>query len=271
MVAARTATIVGAASLCLLSMAARGAPVREAGRERPARPAPRDERFVEGAMAVGSYLKNRGNASARPDGSGTAQNRYQLFLRDRAATDQWRFLGDLVFLTDRHRSAFKPVSMDYYLAAARRVGVRTLQIGRDEAFALDRSGKRSRYWDVRMGLGSEGRASAGGSVGWFFKNDGHSARPDLSGEAFLRYAAFLNMTPWRQAVVRVNADFLTDKRQRRFVPAALDLAVRTGWVFADSSELVAGWEPRYSLDREHAAHAWTLSAIYRFDSVSVTQ
>lgn len=250
--------------LDLLAVVALAAPPREAGREAPAPPDARADRYTEGVATVGSWLANRGNVSARPDGSGAARTLVGLAIRDHQSGDRVRFLGDAVFLTDRAGVLSRVASIDYYLGAA---GVNDnggwFQVGRDEARPLDRSGFSFRTWDLRVGKTWKAGGSAGLFAGWFFKNDGRPARPDLSGEACMRYSAFFRVE--RGALgLRVDADLMTDARRRRYRPVSLDLSVAPFARWGDG-ELSVAYKPWFTLDRRGAVEAWLLSVGYRFD------
>lgn len=246
------------------------APVRQTGWERPLKPSPEDAsggaRFADGFLSVGGYAGNRGAASARPDGSGAAAVREELFLRDHLDSDRWRFVGDAVALSDRRRVALRPASVDYYVGAARHSEFGWAQVGWEEALALDESGRSSRAWDLRLGRSAYAETwSAGGYVAWLLRNDGREARPDLSGEALLRYAGFIEAAPRGPLRLRLHGALVTDRRRRAAAPVSLDLAASIGAAWKDF-EIGLGWEPRLSLDRRGSVDAWTLSTTMRFDS-----
>lgn len=249
--------------LQLLAAVALAAPPREVGHEQPAPLDLKAERYTEMFLTLGSYLGNRGNASARPDGSGTAQVLTHLAIRDHAPGDHTRFLADLAFVQDRKKVLAKPSSFDYYIAMTRlSEDGRFLQVGRDEALPLDIPGRSTRYWDLRGGK-YWGR-SFGLFAGWHFKNHLTPAMPDLSGEAFMRYAFFLKIPPEGPVSLRVDGDFLTDEHRRRWRPASLDLSV-AGLVNWKRSQFGVAYKPWYNLVRRGISEAWLLVYIYHFD------
>lgn len=233
--------------------------------EQPASTELKSFRFTDGFTAVGHYVGNRGNASARPDGSGTARTRLQLLLRDRASADQFRLFGHGVFLTDRQGSMLKIASVDYYVGLTRHGDTGGwLGLGRGEALPLDRKGKSTRFWDLRLGRAyAAGPTLVGGFVGWNFKNDGRPARPDQSGEAYLSYSAFLNLRLAGPLRARVNADLLTDRERRRYRPVSLDLKTSLGLVHG-GSEAAFAYEPWYGAGATH--ETWSILYTFRFDS-----
>lgn len=240
---------------------------REAEREQAVEVESQAFRFTDGFFGAGQYVANRGNAAARPDGSGAARSRYQLFLRDRASADQVRLLAHGVFLTDRAGSLFRLASLDYYLGLTRHADSGGwVGVGRGEALPLDRKGLSRRFWDLRVGTTrSGGPVRSGLYAGWFFKNDGRPARPDHSGEALFKYTGFLHLSPKGPFRARLEADFLTDERRRRYRPVSVDVRVELA-ARREGSELAVAWEPWYMLDRRGVAEAWTVTYVFRFDS-----
>lgn len=243
--------------------AALAAPVRDAGRESPG-PVQKDaDRYTEVAVTFGNYLRNRGSASARPDGSGAANSRTQFYLRDHSDGDLIHFIADGVLLSDSDKF-YRPASLDYYLGVRKQSpSGRFLGIGREEALPLDRKGFNSRAWDLRLGTAWLSGGAAGAYVGWFFKNDGRPARPDLSGEAYLRYAVFLHGRNGPVAF-RVDGDFVTDERRRRYRPASLDLSV-AGAIHWKRWEISLAYKPWIPLDRKGTIESWLLGFTFRFD------
>lgn len=195
-------------ALCLLTGGAWGGPVRMLLGQYPLPAGEGLERTQNGFLKVGNFLENPdGAASARPDGTGSAYNLYQLFLHDGVRGAKAGFVGDLLLLTDRGSGSKLRVSeLDYLLGVAFRQRDLRLQFNREESKPLDRRGPGWRYWDVRgeweftRSLGGRVRpppgrraldASVGGALGagWFLHNSGYHARFDRTGKAALRYHA----------------------------------------------------------------------------------
>ena len=248
------------------------APVYEAGREPPIPYEERKERSDSVQFALDEYLANRGDAAARPDGSGSAQSRLRLSLVDMASDEQARALGDVMMLTDRRASGVRAASLEYYLGLERASEEgHFLRIGRDEALPLDRGGKSTRDWELRLGRALRGKLwTLGMFVAWDFKNDGRPARPDYSGESYLDYAAFGRMEMAGPLWLEGEADFLTDVHRRRYAPASLEGSVSLG-VTLGLVEAKLGWRPWRMLDRGGAVDSWLASLSVRFDSQRPSQ
>ena len=243
--------------------AALASPVREAGRERPAAVQKDGSRFTEVLLSYGSYLGNRGAASARPDGSGSANSRTQFFLRDHSEGDLVHFIADGILLSDTQK-LYKPTSVDYYLGLRKQSpSGRFLGVGREETLPIDRKGFNSRAWDLRLGTAWTAGGAAGGYVSWFFKNDGRPVRPDQSGDAYLRYSLFLH-TAKGPVGFRVDGDFVTDERRRRYRPSALDLSVAAA-INWNRWEISAAYKPWITLDRRGIAESWLLAFTFQFN------
>ena len=259
--------ILGLLAAAIPAVAALAAPVYEAGREPPQPYVDRKERFDAAALGLDEYVANRGSASARPDGSGSAQSRLRLSLMDCAENDQARALGDAVLLTDRHRAGGRAASLEYFLGLERvSEEGHFLRLGRDEALALDQKGKSTRVWDMRLGRALHGEIwSVGAFVGWDFKNDGRPARPDNTGEAYLSYSVFGRMELKGPLFLEGTADFVTDAHRRRYAPAGLEGAV---WLSAKLAMVEAGlgWRPWRTLDRRGVVDTWLASLKVRFNS-----
>ncbi|MBI4345497.1 MAG: hypothetical protein HY553_01490 [Elusimicrobia bacterium] len=255
-------------ALLWLAASAHAVPIRDAGREQPASIEGKTERFTEFFLNVGSYVGNAGNVSARPDGSDAARQRTQLYLRDRSGGDLSHVIADLIFLHDASRK-FKPASLDYYLGYRKQSeSGRWLAVGRDEALPLGRSGKSSRTWDLRVGRSWLDAGAFGLFAGWYFKNDGRPARPDQSGEAYLRYSTFL-VSARGPVTLRVHGDFLTDERRRRYRPASLDLNVAAALNYK-TYEVSVAYNPWYPFDGARGVvESWLVSFAYRFDGRTV--
>lgn len=251
-----------------LAASAGAVPIRDAGGERPSPIEGKTERFTEFFLQLGSYLGNAGSVSARPDGSGAARQRTQLYIRDRSGGDLSHFIADLIFLHDRAQT-LKPASLDYYLAYRKQTEAgRWISVGRDEALPLGRAGRSTRTWDLRLGTSWLDAGALGVFASWFFKNDGRPARPDQSGEAYLRYSTFLHSARGPVAF-RINGDFLTDERRRRFRPASLDLNA-TAALNYKGYEIAVTYNPWFPFDGARGVvEAWLLSFAYRFDGRTV--
>lgn len=253
--------------LALLAAPVFAAPVYEGGREPPVPYEERKERFDSVRLALDEYLANRGSAAARPDGTGSAQSRLRLSILDMAPMDQARVLADAMFLSDRRTSGVRAASMEYYLGVERTVAEGNFfRLGRDEALPLDRKGKSTRDWELRLGRALRGEIWAlGASVGWDFKNDGRAARPDYTGETYLDYAAFARLGLKGPLWLQGQADFFTDAHRRRYAPASVEGSL---WLIAtiEKVELGLGWKPWRMLDRAGAVDTWLASLAVRFDS-----
>ncbi|MBI5202484.1 MAG: hypothetical protein HY925_12910 [Elusimicrobia bacterium] len=247
--------------------AALASPVRDAGRERPAAAQKDAPRYTEFVLTAGSYIGSKGGASARPDGSGGARSRTQLYLRDHSDGDQLHFIADGILLSDTAR-IYKPTSLDYYLGLRKQSSEgRFLGVGREETLPLDRKGFSSRAWELRAGTAWTAVGAAGAYAGWFFKNDGRPVRPDQSGEAYLRYALFLH-TARGPLAFRLDGDFLTDKGRKKYRPAALDLSVAAA-VNWTQFEVSLAYKPWITLDRKGVAESWLLGFTYQFDGRNI--
>ncbi|MFH2204806.1 MAG: hypothetical protein ABIJ96_16955 [Elusimicrobiota bacterium] len=208
----------------------------------------KDERFQTGYLRLGHFIRNNDRAaSARPDGSGSAYNLYQLYFNDAFQGKKANFLADLLFLSDRERdSNFNLASFDYLLGLAFKGPVWNLQFDREEGIPIDRGGGSWRYWDVRASLsGASGEPKKQGlgrlpahmrpkssplqlrwtaTVGYFLHNKSYPARPDRTGLAQMRYCGRAEILPGTEAVSLIGeADFLTEK-YRALKPVAVEVS-----------------------------------------------
>lgn len=269
----------------LLASDIQGAPVRDVGRTWDG-PLSLDNRYQYGFIDWGSYVINKGGAaSARPDGSGSALFQYRGYLEDAINGDQLKCLADMSFLTDRQSPpTFKPRSFDYLLGVSTRGENLKLQFDREEFIPLDRSGLNYRYWDVRgsyiFNLASGDTAGIKNlnrkptsyglsgvlSAGYFLHNADMPARIDNSGLAFMRYRAGVNAQLMDGLILfRGDADFLTDRNDRRYAPADLDLALGIGTSY-QGSEIMIYRKTRQALDRGGYAGYYFISFRQYFDS-----
>lgn len=207
------------------------------------------ERFQSGFLLVGHYFDNdRGAASARPDGTGTAYNLYELYVHDGVRGGKSGFLADVLFLSDREKNnLFNLSQLTYLLGLTFKSESLRLQFDREESIPLDRGGRSYRFWDVRggmtftsgrkkplpgavrstkRGMGPEARGSL--MVGYFLHNNSFPARSDLTGTAFLRYNARGEFGVKHGALFLVGeADFITQKH-RSLHPVDLRMSLGVG-------------------------------------------
>ena len=177
-----------------------------------------------------------------------------------------------MMITDRRASGVRAASLEYYLGLERASEEgHFLRIGRDEALPLDRRGKSTRDWELRLGRALRGEfGTIGMFIGWDFKNDGRPARPDYSGESYLDYAVFGRLKMAGSLWLEGEADFLTDAHRRRYAPASIEGAVSLGATLG-LVDVKLSWRPWRMLDRGGAVDAWLASLAVRFDSQRASQ
>lgn len=212
------------------------------------------ERFQSGKLRLGYFQpSSRGSAAARPDGTGTGMNLYQLTLLDVLPAQSSGLMADLLFISDRDTSkSYVPTQFNYLFGIGTQSGPWRLQFDREEILPLDRSGLSHRYWDVRLGAVFEadlmggrrkrrGRRGARGSGSqsrppgrlrgeltaiYFLHNNTLPARLDNTGLAYARYNARAELgSPKVGLQLFADADFVTDQYKRRWEPSNLDLSL----------------------------------------------
>jgi hypothetical protein len=225
---------------------------------------------AKGAFRVGRFVANpAGAVGARPDGSGRAGDLLHLGVRDFRSEGGLLFLADGDLLTDRDEPrAFRVSQLGYLLGAGIGSDSLALQVDREEFLPVDRRGMGYKYWDLRatLPLAASPALSLAVSAGWLFKNDGTPARSDLTGAAFLRYAAAgeASLLGGRLKLL-VAADALTDEGRRRFSPAGLSLSAGAG-AFYGGADLVLSREENFVLDGPGRGGAWLLALRFPFSS-----
>jgi hypothetical protein len=247
------------------------------------------ERFQTGSMRVGHYFSNKNNATgARPDGSGTARNLYQVNAHDAVKSGRAGFIGDVLFLSDADRGRFNLSQWGYLLGMVIRGDGMRLQFDREEQQPLDRGGLSYRYWDVRLGFdfdtGGTGTREARHrtfgtfnkkakalqrlrgviNVGYFMHNKSYPARTDLTGLAALRYHGRGEITLNGGWLLVGEAQFITEKRGQ-LSPVSLEASYGLGVRLKDA-RMTFTREIRQNLDRAGFAPSLLLAFSYPFDT-----
>ena len=180
------------------------------------------------------------------------------------------FLGDALFLSDREKpNDYNFTQLNYLLGVAFKSESWRLQFDREEDRPLDRKGLSYRYWDARLsfefgggdswtrslrGANSpalstwEKRVSGRAMVGWFLHNNSYPARLDLSGLAFLRYNALVELGLAKDFFVKGEGDWITEKHGG-LDPAEMNTSVGIGWR-SGSVEIAVTQETSKLLDRQ---------------------
>lgn len=283
----RDMTLLSVALLLLLfpSASLAGTPFRPLLGQAPLSKADEGERVEAGFLRYGRFIgSSESPIGSHPDGGGQAGNLYHLGLHD-SFGGKAGFVSDNLFLTDRSvGESYRMSQFDYLVGLAFAQEQWRVQVDREEALPLDRKGFGCRYWDIRgtffISGGEERKAPgvanvrissprpwrAAFTIGHFIKNRSAPARGDMTGLAFLRYAAEAEADLYKGKLkLAAAADFLTDKNRRRNVPARLGLSLGIGTELADC-ELLVSHETDEILDGPGFASAWLLSARYPFGS-----
>jgi hypothetical protein len=222
--------------------------------------------------------------SAHPDGTGKAYNAYELYVLDGTKGEKAGFLGDVLFLSDRERpDHFNFTQFNYLLGMDFKSDSLRLQFDREEDLPIDEKGLSYRYWDARasfeFGGGDEQTRSLRGPsvpkletwekwlsgramVGWFLHNKSFPARSDLSGLAFLRYNARVELSLPEGVFLSGEGDWVTE-RPHGFNPVELNTSLGVGWR-QGPMELAVTQETNKLLDRQgyNRCHLVSLSWLF---------
>lgn len=271
-----------------LALPAGGVPIQKLLGQQPLPKVVKNDRFQEGFVRVGHFLKNDERAvGARPDGSGSAYNLYQIYIVDALKGEKSNFLADMFFLSDHDRGdKFNLSSYDYLLGLAFKGPEWNLQFNREEGMPIDRGGVGFRYWDARLSTSQttgEQKKSLGripiyarpkrspiiakwtAMIGYFLHNNTYMARTDGTDPAQLRYQARGELIHASKKIKLVGeADFLTGQH-KAFKP----LSVQVSYGFALSSygaEVAILREFRENLDGPGFFPSYMLRMTYAFDT-----
>ena len=271
--------------LCLLpARASAQVPFRPLLGQAPLSPAGEGERAHSGFVDLGGFVGNPPSCfGSRPDGSGQAGDLLRLALAD-SFGGRAGFLADTLFLTDRGLGhSFRMTQFNYLLGLAFGDESVRLQVDREEDLPLDERGLNYKYWDIRGSLlFSDGAKTVPGvatmkrtsqtpwraalTAGYFFKNRDYPARGDLTGLAFLRYAAEGELGLYGGKLkLKGAANFLTDEDRRRYRPASMGLSAGVGTAL-NGCEIWALREAHEILDGPGYYSAWLFSLRFPFDS-----
>jgi len=271
--------------LCLLpERASAQVPFRPLLGQAPLPKAGEGERAQAGFLDLGRFAGNPPTCfGSRPDGSGQAGELLRLSLDDSFAGHAG-FLADTLFLTDRGLGhSFRMTQFNYLLGMAFGEESWRLQVDREEDLPLDRRGLNYKYWDIRGSLlFSEGEQKVPGvaavrttrgtpwraalTAGYFFKNRDYPARGDLTGLAFFRYAADVELALYAGKLkLKGTADFLTDQNRRHYKPASMGLSAGAGAVLS-GYEIWALREVHDILDGPGYYSAWLFALRFPFDA-----
>ena len=272
-----------------MSAPARAVPLQKTLGQRTLPNAEKNKRFQTGFIRVGHFFKNDlDGVGARPDGTGTAYNMYQLYFNDSFEGKKSNFIADTMFLSDKERgNNFNFTQFNYLLGMAFKGPIWTLQFEREEDLPLDRGGVSYRYWDARASMsdtfGEPKRTGPGrlpahmgpkagpirGSytlmAGYFLHNNSYPARPTGRGVAQMRYRASGEVSNSAGNIWLVgSADFLTQEH-RAIKPVGMDVSYGVAFKQA-GAEVSVLREYRKVLDGPGFFPYWLLQMTYAFDT-----
>lgn len=280
------------AALFLFSVAGPGfaAPLQRLLGQRGLPDGENKERYQTGFVRFAHFFKNDESAvSARPNGTGTAYNLYQLYFNDAMQGQKTNFLADALFLSDRQRpNSFNVTELDYLLGLAMKGPNWNLQFNREEDLPIDAGGISYRYWDVRAssmggfgepkkktglgklpmhmrGKGAQVQARWTIMIGYFLHNNSYPARPDGTGRARMRYHAKAEvLVPEQYWKLVGSADMLTDRR-KTFKPVGITASYGVA-VGGGGAEIAFLREYRENLDGPGFFPYYLMRMTYSFDT-----